>query len=53
MDWDEARVRVVCSCRPRLELTPVLVREAADTDRAAVRELFARDFGRTADRCLR
>ena len=47
VDWDEARVQVVCSCRPRLELPPVLVREATDTDRAAVRELFARDFGRT------
>src|SRR6185295_3545478 len=47
VDWDEARVQVVCSCPPRLELPPVLVREATDADRAPVRELFARDFGRT------
>ena len=47
MDWDEARVRIVCSCGPRIELPPVLVREAIDEDRAVVRDLFARDFGRT------
>jgi GNAT superfamily N-acetyltransferase len=47
VDWEEARVQVVCSCRPHLELPPVLVREATDVDRAAARELFQRDFGRT------
>src|SRR5882672_5131846 len=47
VDWDEAQVQVVCSCRPRIDLPPVLVREATDSDRAAARELFARDFGRT------
>jgi GNAT superfamily N-acetyltransferase len=47
VDWDDARVQIVCACRPRLDLPPVLVREATDTDRAAARELFARDFGRT------
>ena len=47
VDWEEARVQVVCSCRPHLELPPVLVREATDTDRASARELFQRDFGRT------
>jgi GNAT superfamily N-acetyltransferase len=47
VDWEEAQVQVVCSCKPRLDLPPVLVREATDTDRAAARELFARDFGRT------
>ena len=47
VDWDEAQVQVVCSCKPRLDLPPVLVREATDADRAAARELFARDFGRT------
>ena len=47
VDWDEARVQVICSCRPRIELPPVLVREATDADRAAARELFERDFGRT------
>jgi ribosomal protein S18 acetylase RimI-like enzyme len=38
---------VICSCRPHLELPPVLVREATDADRQAVRALFQRDFGRT------
>jgi ribosomal protein S18 acetylase RimI-like enzyme len=47
VDWEEAQVQVICSCRPHVELPPVLVREATDADRAAARELFARDFGRT------
>jgi GNAT superfamily N-acetyltransferase len=47
VDWDEARVQVICACRPHLELPPVLVREATDADRRAARELFQRDFGRT------
>lgn len=47
VDWEEAHVQVVCTCRPRLDLPPVLVREATDSDRAAARELFERDFGRT------
>jgi ribosomal protein S18 acetylase RimI-like enzyme len=47
VDWEEARVQVVCSCKPRLELPPVLVREGTDDDRAALSELFSRDFGRT------
>ena len=47
VDWEEARLQVICSCKPRLDLPPVLVREGNDTDRAALRELFARDFGRT------
>jgi ribosomal protein S18 acetylase RimI-like enzyme len=47
VDWGEAQVQIVCTCRPRLDLPPVLVREATDTDRAAARELFERDFGRT------
>ena len=47
VDWDEARVRIVCSCGPRIELPPALVREATDEDRAIVRDLFARDFGPT------
>jgi len=47
VDWDEARVRIVCSCGPRIDLPPALVREATDEDRTVVRDLFARDFGRT------
>ena len=47
IDWSEARAQVVCQCRPRIELPPVLVREAADAERQAALELFRRDFGRT------
>jgi ribosomal protein S18 acetylase RimI-like enzyme len=45
--WEEAQLQVVCTCRPHLDLPPVLVREATDADRPAMRELFERDFGRT------
>jgi ribosomal protein S18 acetylase RimI-like enzyme len=47
VDWEEAQLQVVCTCRPHLELPPVLVREATDADRPAARALFERDFGRT------
>jgi ribosomal protein S18 acetylase RimI-like enzyme len=47
VDWGEAQVQIVCECRPRLELPPVMVRESTDSDRQAARELFAQDFGRT------
>ncbi len=47
VDWEDAQVQVVCGCRPRLEMPPVLVREATEADRMAARELFQRDFGRT------
>jgi hypothetical protein len=45
--WEEAQVQIVCTCRPRLDLPPVFVREATDADRPAVRALFESDFGRT------
>jgi GNAT superfamily N-acetyltransferase len=47
VDWDDAHVQVVCTCRPHLDLPPVMVREATEADRAAARELFDQDFGRT------
>ena len=47
VDWADARAQVVCECRPRIELPPVLVREAADNERAAALDLFRRDFGRS------
>lgn len=47
VDWEDAQVQIVCTCRPRLELPPVFVREATDSDRPAVRALFESDFGRT------
>ena len=47
VDWADAQVQVVCTCRPRMELPPVFVRESTDADRPAVRALFESDFGRT------
>ena len=47
VDWEDARLQIVCGCRPRLELPPVLVREASAADRPAMLALFERDFGRT------
>jgi len=47
VDWEDAHVQVVCTCRPHLDLPPVMVREATEADRAAARELFQQDFGRT------
>lgn len=44
VDWHDARLQVVCGCRPHLELPPVLVREASAADRAKALELFKRDF---------
>ena len=46
VDWSEARAQDVCECRPRLELPPVLVREAGDGERQMALDLFNRDFGR-------
>lgn len=47
VDWEEARLQVVCGCRPHLDLPPVRVRPAEERDRRAVLDLFSRDFGRT------
>jgi len=47
MDWAEARLQVVCGCRPHLDLPPVLTREATPAERQAVLDLFEQDFGRT------
>ena len=45
VDWQDARLQVVCGCRPHLDLPPVLVREASSSDRVKALELFKRDFG--------
>ena len=45
VDWPDARLQVVCGCRPHLELPPVLVREATRSDRQKAMDLFHRDFG--------
>jgi N-acetylglutamate synthase-like GNAT family acetyltransferase len=46
VDWEEAQLQVVCGCRGRIDLPPVMVREATAADREAVSTLFDRDFGR-------
>jgi hypothetical protein len=33
VDWAEARAQVVCECRPRIELPPVFVRDAAEIEK--------------------
>ena len=48
VDWAEARLQIVCGCRPHLDLPPVFTREATPAERAAALELFRRDFGRTS-----
>ena len=45
-DWSEARLQVICGCRPYIELPPVLTREASPGEREAALDLFRRDFGR-------
>ena len=45
VDWEDARLQIVCGCRPQLDLPPVLVREASAEDRERALELFRRDFG--------
>ena len=45
VDWQDARLQVVCGCRPHLELPPVVVREATSADREKALALFKRDFG--------
>jgi GNAT superfamily N-acetyltransferase len=47
VDWEGARVQIICECRPRLELPPVFVREVTAGEQEAVMELFQRDFGDT------
>lgn len=48
VDWEEARLQVVCGCRPRLTLPPVVIRRGEAADRPAVLDLFERDFGSTS-----
>ena len=45
VDWEDARLQVVCPCRPHLELPPVFVREATPAEREKALELFKREFG--------
>ena len=45
VDWEHARLQIVCGCRAQLELPPVLVRPAEEQDRQRVQDLFMMDFG--------
>jgi ribosomal protein S18 acetylase RimI-like enzyme len=47
VDWEEARLQIACGCRTKLELPPVVVREAEGPERAAAMALIRRDFGHT------
>lgn len=47
VDWADARLQVVCGCRPHVELPPVDVRAATDADRPGIAGLFLTDFGRS------
>jgi ribosomal protein S18 acetylase RimI-like enzyme len=47
VDWPESHLQIVCTCRPHLDLLPVLVREASDADREKALRIFARHFGHT------
>ena len=47
VDWEDARLQIVCGCRSHVELPPVEVRPASDADRAAIATLFQIDFGRS------
>jgi len=47
VDWEDARLQIVCGCRAYLKLPPVIVREGEEPDRPAVIALFERDFGYT------
>ena len=45
VDWKDARLQVMCGCRPQFPPPPVFVREATSADRASAVDLFAREFG--------
>jgi GNAT superfamily N-acetyltransferase len=47
VDWAEAQLQTVCTCRPHPSLPPVLVRQAEPEDISEVLALFRRDFGRS------
>ena len=47
VDWEDARLQIVCGCRGHVDLPPVAVRQAGEADRARVVALFVADFGRS------
>jgi ribosomal protein S18 acetylase RimI-like enzyme len=47
VDWEEARLQIVCGCRTKIPLPPVIVREGTPADQEGAMALFRRDFGHT------
>ncbi|MEP7117728.1 MAG: GNAT family N-acetyltransferase [Acidobacteriota bacterium] len=47
VDWEDARLQIVCGCRAHVELPSVDVREATDDDRSGIVTLFKTDLGRS------
>lgn len=47
VDWEDARLQIVCGCRPRIELPEGGVRAATAADRPRISALFLSDFGRS------
>jgi len=47
VDWEDARLQIVCGCRAYVKLPPVIIRASEERDRAGIVELFERDFGYT------
>jgi ribosomal protein S18 acetylase RimI-like enzyme len=47
VDWEEARLQIVCGCRTKIPLPPVIVREGTAADQEGAMALFRRDFGHT------
>jgi N-acetylglutamate synthase-like GNAT family acetyltransferase len=45
VDWEHARLQIVCDCRNQLDLPPVLVRQAVPEDRERIQELFLSELG--------
>lgn len=45
VDWEQARLQIVCECRGKIELPPVFVRPQEEGDHQRVRDLFIADFG--------
>jgi ribosomal protein S18 acetylase RimI-like enzyme len=45
VDWEQARLQLVCGCRTQLELPPVLVRRAEERDQPRIEQLLMSDFG--------
>lgn len=47
VDWEDARLQIVCGCRPHVDLPDGEVRSSVDADRPAIVTLFTSDFGRS------